>query len=130
MPSRILASAIADTGRSELICRRIVRTPTAKKPFGTATYSPVKHARYLDLEDAFDVEFDDGLSFLETHKAIRKANKISPAAVPVRVSVPRKFRTHFKIEYDNGQIAEVSWSFIREFAPKREKGSGEPPLPE
>ena len=105
-----------------------MRTPTAKKPFGTATYSPVKHARYLDLEDAFDVEFDDGLSFLETHKAIRKANKISSAAVPVRVSVPRKFRTQFKVEYDNGQIAEVSWSFIRELPPKRGERNDKRPI--
>jgi len=92
---------------------------TVKKPFGTASYSAVKHARYLDWEDAFDVEFDDGLSFLEPHKTIRKANKISSGAVPVRVSVPKKFRTHFKIEYDNGEIADVSWSFIREFPPKK-----------
>ena len=56
---------------------------------------------------------------LEPHKTIRKANKISSAAVPIRVSVPRKFRTHFKIEYDNGQVAEVSWSFIRELSPKK-----------
>ena len=105
-------------------------TSTVKKPFGTATYSPVKHARYLDWEDAFDVEFDDGLSFLETHKAIRKANKISPGAAPVRVSVPRKFRTHFKIEYDNGQIAEVSWSFIRELPPKRGARNGRRSLPD
>ena len=74
------------------------------------------------------MEFDDGLSFLEPHKTIRKANKISSDAVPVRVSVPRKFRTHFKIEYDNGQTAEVSWSFIRELPPKRGKKNGEPPF--
>jgi hypothetical protein len=103
-------------------------TSTVKKPFGTAAYSPVKHARYLDWEDAFDVEFDDGLSFLEPHKAIRKANEVSAAAVPVRVSVPRKFRTHFKIEYDNGQIAEVSWSFIRELPPKRGERNGKRPI--
>ena len=50
---------------------------TAKKPFSKGSYSPVKHARYLDWEDAFDVEFDDGLSFLEPHRTIKKANKIS-----------------------------------------------------
>jgi len=92
---------------------------TVKKPFGTAAYSPVKRARFLDWEDAFDVEFDDGLSFLEQHKTIRSANKISAHAIPVRVSVPRKFRSHFKIEYDTGEVAEVSWSFIREFPPKK-----------
>jgi hypothetical protein len=91
---------------------------TAKKPFGKARYSPVKHARYLDWEDAFDVEFDDGLSFLEPHKTIKKANKISTNAVPIRVSVPKRFRSHFKVEYDTGEIAEVSWSFIREFPPR------------
>jgi hypothetical protein len=63
---------------------------TVKKPFGKAKYSPVKHARYLDWKDAFDVEFDDGLSFLEPHNAIKKANKISPGAVPVRVSCPEE----------------------------------------
>jgi hypothetical protein len=92
---------------------------TAKKPFGKAKYSPVKHAWYLDWEDAFDVEFDDGLSFLESHRTIKKANKISASAIPVRVSVPKKFRSHFKIEYGTGEIAEVSWSFIRELPPKR-----------
>ena len=78
---------------------------TAKKPFVKAKYSPVKHACYLDWEDAFDVEFEDGLSFLEPHATIKKANKISAVAVPTRVSVPRKFRTHFKIEYDRGEGA-------------------------
>jgi hypothetical protein len=91
---------------------------TEKKPFGKAKYSPVKHARYLDWEDAFDIEFDDGLSFLETHSSIKKANKISPDAVPIRVSVPKKFRSHFKIEYDTGEVAEVSCSFVRELPPK------------
>jgi hypothetical protein len=94
---------------------------TVKKPFGKAKYSPVKHARYLDWEDAFDVEFDDGLSFLEPHNTIKKANKISSDAVPVRVSVPRKFRSHFKVEYDTGETAEVSWSFVRELPPKNSR---------
>jgi hypothetical protein len=104
--------------------RPIVRTVvTAKKLFGRAKYSPVKHARYLDWEDAFDVEFEDGLSFLESHATIKKANKISAVAVPKRVSVPRKFRTHFKIEYDTGEVAEVSWSFARELPPKNSKNT-------
>ncbi len=94
---------------------------TTKKPFGDAKFSPVKHARYLDWEDAFDVEFDDGLSFLEPHRVIKKANKISAEAVPVRVSVPKKFRSHFKIEYDTGETAEVSWSFVRELPPNNKK---------
>jgi hypothetical protein len=91
---------------------------TLRVPFGTAQHSPIKNVRYLDWEDAFDVEFDDGLSFLEPHNAIKKANRISPGAVPVRVSVPRKFRSHFKVEYDTGETAEVSCSFVRELPAK------------
>ena len=94
---------------------------TVKKPFSKGNYSPVKHARYLDWEDAFEVEFDDGLSFLEAHRTIKKANKISAEAVPVRVSVPKKFRSHFKIDYDTGETAEVSWSFVRELPPSNKK---------
>jgi len=36
--------------------------------------------RYLSWEDAFDVEFEDGLCILEPHSTIRRANKISPGA--------------------------------------------------
>ena len=56
-----------------------------KKPFGTAKMVRIRSVRYLAWEDAFDVEFDDGLSFLESHKAIRKANRISPKTEPVKV---------------------------------------------
>ena len=44
-------------------------------------------------------------------------NKISRPAVPIRVSVPDKYRSHFRIDYDTGEIAEVSWEFIRELPP-------------
>ena len=89
-----------------------------KKPFGKGTFSRVKHARYLGWEDAFDVEFDDGLCFLEPHATIRKANRISPKAVPVQVEVDEELRSHFKVTYDTGEVAEVSWAFIRELPPK------------
>ena len=92
-----------------------------KAPFGKAKFSRVKNVSYHQWEDAFAVEFDDGLSFLEPHRTIKKANKISAEAVPVRVSVPKKFRSHFKIEYDTGESAEVSWSFVRELPPSNKK---------
>ena len=91
---------------------------TVKKPFGKASYSPVKHARYLDWEDAFDVEFDDGLSFLEPHKTIRKSNKIAASAVVQSIEVESETRSGFFVHYGNGQTAEVSWAFIRELPPK------------
>ena len=94
---------------------------TAKKPFGKAKYSPVKHARYRDWEDAFDVEYDDGLCILEPHATIRKANKISPSAKFDRLEIEDWTRGGFFVHYDNGQTAEVSWSFVRELPPKNSK---------
>jgi hypothetical protein len=91
-----------------------------KKPFGSKdSFSRVKHARYLGWEDAVEVEFDDGLCFLEPHANVKRANQISMAAIPVRVSVPDKHRTHFRIDYDTGEVAEVSWEFIRELPPEK-----------
>jgi hypothetical protein len=75
--------------------------------------------RYLAWEDAFDVEFDDGLSFLEPHSAIRKANKISSKAEPVELVLDEECRIGFEVRYNTGEVAEVSWSFIRELLPKK-----------
>ena len=92
-----------------------------KKPYGKGAFSRIKNARYLGWEDAFDVEFEDGLSFLEPHPVIREANKISSKAVPISVEADKELGSHFKVTYDTGEAAEVSWSFIRELPPKRRK---------
>ena len=65
------------------------------------------------------MEFEDGLCFLEPHAAIRKANRISAKAVPVSVAVDDDLGSHFKVTYDTGETAEVSWAFIRELPPKK-----------
>ena len=93
-----------------------------KKPFGKATFSRVRNARYLGWEDAFDVEFEDGLCFLEPHATIRKANRISARAIPVSVEADEELGSHFKVTYDTGEVAEVSWAFIRELPPSRRGG--------
>ncbi|PYL01005.1 MAG: hypothetical protein DME19_03100 [Verrucomicrobia bacterium] len=90
-----------------------------KAPFGKARFSRVKNVTYRQWEDAFEVEFDDGLSFLEPHATIRKANRISPKAVVRSVEQDDELRHGFFVRYDNGQVAEVSWSFIRELPPKK-----------
>jgi hypothetical protein len=90
-----------------------------KKPFGKATFSRVRNARYLGWEDAFDVEFEDGLCFLEPHATIRKANQITAKALPVSVEVDKELGSHFKVTYDTGELAEVSWAFIRELPPSK-----------
>lgn len=92
-----------------------------KVAFGKAEFSPIRNARFLQWEDAFDVEFEDGLSFLEPHATIRRANKIGARAVPVSVEVEPELRSGFFVHYDTGEVAEVSWAFIRELPPKRSK---------
>ena len=88
-----------------------------KASFGKAKFSRVKNVAYRQWEDAFEVEFDDGLAFLEPHATIRKANKIAAKAVVHRVELEEELRHGFFVHYDNGQTAEVSWAFIRERPP-------------
>jgi hypothetical protein len=89
-----------------------------KAPFGKGRFSRVRNVAYRQWEDAFDVQFDDGVSFLEPHKTIRKANKISPGAIVERVELDEELRHGFFVHYDNGQVAEVPWSFVRELPPR------------
>jgi hypothetical protein len=93
-----------------------------KKPFGTAPMVDITHVRYLAWEDAFDVEFEDGLSFLEPHATIKKANRISAKAEPVEVILDAETHSGFEVRYDTGETAEVSWAFIRELPPKKSSG--------
>ena len=88
-----------------------------KKPFGESTFSPIRYARYLGWEDAFEVEFEDDLCFLESHEAIRKANRIAASDRPAAVTVDPEFHSHFTVTYESGSQAEVSRSFVRENAP-------------
>lgn len=90
-----------------------------KVPFGTAQMLCVTGAKYLSWEDAFEVDFEDGLSFLEPHATIRKANKIAPTAQPVRVELDEEPCIGFFVHYDTGETAEVSWSFVRELPPRQ-----------
>ena len=92
-----------------------------KVPFGNAKMVRVTGAKYLAWEDAFEVDFEDGLTFLEPHTTIRKANKIAAGAKPARVELDEEPGIGFFVHYDNGQTAEVSWSFVRELPPKNSK---------
>jgi hypothetical protein len=66
-----------------------------KKPFGTAKMVDLTAARYLAWEDTFEVDFADGLTFLEPHSSIRKANHIAPKAVVERVEMDAEFHEGF-----------------------------------
>ncbi len=89
-----------------------------KKPFGTAKMVDITAVRYLAWEDTFEIDFEDGLSFLEPHESIRKANKISRKAEVERVEIEDWCHSGFYVYYNNSQVAEVSWAFIRELPPK------------
>ena len=91
----------------------------AKVPFTKGKFSKVKNVRYLSWEDAFDVEFADGLCILEPHATIRRANKISPRAKFDHLEIEDWCQAGFFVHNDNGQTAEVSWAFIRELPPKK-----------
>ena len=90
-----------------------------KVPFGTAKFARLRNVSFRQWKDAFEVEFEDGLSFLEPHKTIRVANKIQSPAVVSSVELDEELRHGFFVHYDNGQTAEVSWAFIRELPPKK-----------
>ena len=94
-----------------------------KAPFAKGKFSRLKDVTYQQWEDAFAVEFEDGLSFLEPHHTIRKANRISPHAIIERVELDEDLRHGFLVHYHNGEVAEVSWAFIRELPPKQKAKS-------
>lgn len=79
----------------------------------------MRQARYLTRQDAFEVEFADGLCFLESHGAIRRANRIATNDKLVSVAVDLELRSHFIATYASESQARVSWSFVREHAPQQ-----------
>ena len=84
-----------------------------KAAFGKGKFSPIRNVRYLQWEDAFEIDFADGLSFLEPDLVGRpKSAKVES------VEMEPELRSGFFVHYDNGQTAEVSWSFIRERPPR------------
>ena len=92
-------------------------TYALKKPFGTANMVRISHVRYLAWEDAFDVEFEDGISFLQPHNAVRRACRVSAEAEPIGVSLEPDTKLGFIVRYSTGETAEISWAFVRELAP-------------
>jgi len=92
-----------------------------KKPFGAAKMVDLTGVRYLACEDAFEVDFEDGMTLLGPHSTIRKQNKISPKAEVERVDLEDWRHSGFFVHANNGQRAEVPWSFIRELPPRKRK---------
>jgi hypothetical protein len=97
----------------------------AKVAFGTAKFSPIEAVEYLPGKKAFQIRFEDGASMVEPEESIRAANEISPTARFQDVSVDEDLKQGFFVKYDTGEIAEVSWAFVRELPPKQVKESPE-----
>jgi hypothetical protein len=92
-----------------------------KKPFGTAKTIDLTAVRYLAWEEAFEVDFEDGPNVLERHATIRRANKISAKAEVEKVELEDWCQSGFFVHYNTGDVAEVSWAFIRELPPRKQK---------
>jgi len=93
-----------------------------KAQFGHGKFSRLKTVKFLRWEDAFEVQFDDGRTLLQSNASVRRSNGIVPEAKVVRVELDRELRHGFFVRYDNGQSAEVSWAFVRELPPSRKFG--------
>jgi hypothetical protein len=75
------------------------RANPLKVPFGTAKGVRLRNMRFLQWEDAFDVDFEDGVSFLEPHATIRKANKIALSASVKSVELDTELYHGFFVHY-------------------------------
>lgn len=97
-----------------------MKTVSAKKAFGTATFERIHAAKYHAWEDAFEIEFESGISYLLSHAKLRKANNLSEEAPEVQsVQVDPELRSGFYVSYVDGSKAEASWELVKESAPTR-----------
>ena len=86
-----------------------------RKPFGTATFERIRAVRYLSWEDAFEVEFDSGVSYLVTNDELRRRNRLPSKGVEVTAAwVDPELRSGFFVRYANGDVAEASWELVKE----------------
>lgn len=90
-----------------------MKTYSASKPFGTATFEPIVRVRYLDRRDVFEVEFASGETHLIEHAAILRANGLEAGEVD-SVWIESELRSGFLVRYANGAMADCSWSFVKE----------------
>jgi hypothetical protein len=96
----------------------MIRSTSQKVSFGTAQFSPIESVKYLPRKKAFEVRFGDGVTIIEPDASIRAANAINPKALFESVSVDEELRQGFYVHYHTGEVAEVSWAFVRELLPE------------
>jgi hypothetical protein len=90
-------------------------TASARKKLGTARFEPIRDAKYLSWEDAFEIEFESGLTYLVSNRELRAANRLPRRSSTVAaVWVDPELRSGFHVRYEDGQVAEASWEFVKE----------------
>lgn len=98
-------------------------TARARRTLGTARFERIRDAKYLSWEDAFEIEFESGLTYLVRNRDLRAANRLPPKNSAVAaVWVDPELHSGFHVRYEDGQVAEASWEFVKE-------EPGPPPAP-
>ena len=92
-------------------------TATIRKKRGTARFERMRDVKYLSWENAFEVEFESGLSYLVPNGELRRANRLPRRnATVAAVWVDPELRSGFHVRYEDGSVAEASWEFVKESA--------------
>jgi hypothetical protein len=92
-----------------------MKTESLRKPVGTATFEHIRASKYLVWQDAVEVEFESGVSFLVSNAELRRRNHLSEETTEVvGVWVEPELRSGFFVRYANGETAEGSWEFVKE----------------
>lgn len=93
-----------------------MRVYAKPKAVGSAKFEPIRAVRFLDDENAFEVEFDSGETFRIDHAVIRQANGLSLAGEVESVWIDAETRAGFLVRYRNGESADCAWDFVKETA--------------
>jgi hypothetical protein len=93
-----------------------MKTGIVRKPLGTAAFEKIRAVRFLSWEDVLEVEFDSGVSYLVSNRELRKKNRLNTRATPAVAAtwIDPELRSGFFVRYENGEIAEASWEFVKE----------------
>ena len=88
-----------------------------KAPLGKAKFSRLKNVSYRQWEDAFEVEFESGLSYLVPNRELRSVNRLPiRSAAVAAVWVDPELHSGSHVRYEDGSVAEASWEFVKEHA--------------
>lgn len=92
-------------------------TAAVRKKVGTTRFERIRDVKYLSWEDAFEVEFESGLTYLVPNRELRRANRLPLGkGMVTAVWVDPELRSGLHVRYEDGSVAEASWEFVKEQA--------------